>query len=33
MRECYGPLDGVGHAAHQFGWSSLVLDLAATEGV
>ncbi|WP_431920876.1 amylo-alpha-1,6-glucosidase [Micromonospora wenchangensis] len=29
MRECYGPFDGVGHAARQFGWSSLVIDLVA----
>lgn len=32
MRECYGPLDGAGHAAREFGWSALVLDLAAGEG-
>ncbi|MGC9670013.1 amylo-alpha-1,6-glucosidase [Planosporangium sp. 12N6] len=29
MRECYGPFDGAGHGAKSFGWSSLVLDLAA----
>jgi glycogen debranching enzyme len=29
MRECYGPLDADGHGATSFGWSSLVLDLAA----
>ncbi|MEU1754418.1 trehalase family glycosidase [Micromonospora matsumotoense] len=29
MRECYGPFDGAGHAAREFGWSSLVIDLAA----
>ena len=27
LRECYGPLDGEGHGAHDFSWSSLVLDL------
>ncbi|MER7673478.1 hypothetical protein ABTY61_34150 [Kitasatospora sp. NPDC096128] len=28
-RECYGPEDAAGHGARSFGWSSLVLDLAA----
>ncbi|MFI1798743.1 MGH1-like glycoside hydrolase domain-containing protein [Streptomyces sp. NPDC020379] len=33
MRECYGPHDAGGHGARSFGWSSLVLDLLATEGL
>ncbi|MGW7259110.1 MGH1-like glycoside hydrolase domain-containing protein [Streptomyces sp. NPDC054834] len=28
-RECYGPEDAAGHGARSFGWSTLVLDLAA----
>ncbi|KUJ65674.1 hypothetical protein ACZ90_45080 [Streptomyces albus subsp. albus] len=31
-RECYGPRDAAGHGARSFGWSTLVLDLAAAEG-
>jgi hypothetical protein len=30
-RECYGPEDADGHGARSFGWSTLVLDLAAAE--
>ncbi|MGH4031212.1 amylo-alpha-1,6-glucosidase [Actinomycetota bacterium Odt1-20B] len=33
LRECYGPHDADGHGAESFGWSSLVLDLLAAEGV
>ena len=33
LRECYGPYSGEGHGARQFGWSSLVVDLAHTEGL
>jgi hypothetical protein len=33
LRECYGPYSGEGHGAHQFGWSSLVVDLAHAEGL
>ncbi|MBV6700151.1 hypothetical protein KV557_24105 [Kitasatospora aureofaciens] len=29
-RECYSPEDATGHGARSFGWSSLVLDLAAS---
>ncbi|MET7932429.1 trehalase family glycosidase [Streptomyces sp. NPDC005322] len=32
-RECYGPEDATGHGARSFGWSSLVLDLAAAEAI
>jgi glycogen debranching enzyme len=31
LRECYGPRDGSGHGAEEFGWSSLVLDLINAE--
>ncbi|MEU1276325.1 trehalase family glycosidase [Streptomyces sp. NPDC005799] len=30
-RECYGPDDTAGHGARSFGWSTLVLDLAAVK--
>ncbi|MEU2227323.1 hypothetical protein [Streptomyces sp. NPDC018347] len=33
MRECYDPHTGAGQGATSFGWSSLVLDLMATEGM
>jgi hypothetical protein len=33
LRECYGPYSGEGHGARQFGWSSLVVDLAHAEGL
>jgi hypothetical protein len=33
MRECYGPYDGLGHGARDFGWSCLVLDLVHEEGL
>ncbi|WP_371477314.1 amylo-alpha-1,6-glucosidase [Kitasatospora sp. NBC_00315] len=32
-RECYGPEEPTGHGARSFGWSSLVLDLVAAEGL
>jgi Glycosyl hydrolase family 63 C-terminal domain len=33
LRECYGPYSGKGQGAHQFGWSSLIVDLAHAEGL
>jgi hypothetical protein len=33
LRECYGPYSGKGQGAHQFAWSSLIVDLAHAEGL
>ncbi|PWK80698.1 glycosyl hydrolase family 63 [Lentzea atacamensis] len=32
LRECYDPYDGTGQGAHDFGWSTLVVDLLGATG-